>query len=225
MIFSHPTFEKMIEIDDNFVSVLTVENPRQFASYICELGEQMSGEHGQFNIFQDNECMSISSVVNYLFNPFDSDRSSKDLQNGILRRMRELAVSEDYYLRLNELLTSINAFASDLLGDVPINLEYVEPDPASLVKYLYPHYVSEKGRVSERLLEYMSVYSEFTDTEMFIFVNLRTMMDDEEFNDFCRSVLYNHVRVLLIESHCGKKSPYVRETIIDSDLCEIHYEN
>ncbi len=224
MILSHPTFERMIEVDDSLVSVLTVENPRQFASYICELEEQMAGEQGQFNVFQGNDCLAIASAVSYLFNLFDSDKTSKELQNGILRKMRELAVSEEYYSRLNVLLASINSFASDLLLEMPFNLEYAEPDPSGLVRYLFPHYVSGRGNTSERLLEYMSVYSEFTDAKMFVFVNLRTMMDEDEFENFCKFALYNKMCVLLIESHSGKSSSYIREVIIDSDLCEIHSE-
>ncbi len=220
MILSHPTFENAINLTDDAVSILTIENPWQLSTYISELLGQIDGDSGGFSLFDGNKEVSMSEL-RLLIDPFNLDLSTKDIQNGIQARVRTLLNSEEYYVTTQEMLSGISKFFNRALSDIDCELVGAEIDATSLVKLMSPHYENEEGSLLENICQYLRVASAFTKARAFIFVNLRTFMNESQIEQLFKFALYEKTCLMLFESASGKHSEYAHETIIDKDLCEI----
>lgn len=220
MILSHPTFENMLKLTDDSVAILTVENPRQLSSYISELLGQIDGDSGGFSLFDGNEEIPLSEI-RLLIDPFNLDLCAKDIQNGIQAKVRSLLNSEEYYVATQEMLSGISKFFNRALGDIDCELVGAEIDATSLVKLMSPHYENEGDSLLENICQYLRVASAFTKARAFIFVNLRTFMNESQMEQLFKFALYEKAHLMLLESVSGKHSEFAHETIIDKDLCEI----
>ena len=220
MILSHPTFSNMLSIEEGKITVLAVENPSQFASYLQELNSQIGGADGQFALFDKRESLPLSSIK-LILDPFNLDMNSKEIQNGVVAKIKATMNSEKHYLRMQELISKIDSFSFDILSEVDTELVSSEIDQIGLTKLFSPHFINGSDSVLENICQYIRISTQFTKTLIFAFVNLKTFLNEKELELFFKQMLYIKVQILLFESTPYPHSDVINETIIDSDLCEI----
>lgn len=220
MILSHPTFNNMLSIEEGKITVLAVENPSQLALYLQELNAQIGGANGQFALFDKRESLPLSSIK-LIFDPFNLDANSKEIQNGVVAKIKATMNSEKHYLRMQELISTIDSFSFDILSEVDTELISSEIDQTSLIKLISPHFINESDSFLENIYQYVRISTQFTKTRIFAFVNLKTFLSEKDIDLFFKQMLYTKVQILLFECTPYSHSDLVNETIIDSDLCEI----
>ena len=82
--------------------------------------------------------------------------------------------------------------------------------------------VYETGELLESLLEFLLVVNRYTPPECFVLTNLHLYFSDSEIAGFCKDVVNNHIKILIIENKkMFKKNEYERVIVLDEDLCEI----
>ena len=75
----------------------------------------------------------------------------------------------------------------------------------------------------EQILNYINVVREVFNTKLFIFVNLKDYISDEEYEEIYKYIQLNKINIFLIESKVPKESyNWEKLWIIDEDLCEIY---
>ncbi len=210
----------MLTISEGKVTVLAVENPSQFSAYLQELNSQINGANGQFALFDGNDSLPLSSIK-LVFDPFNLDINSKDIQTGVITKVKALLNSENYYLRMQELISEIDSFSFEILSEIDPELVSSEQDASSLAKLFSPYFIKDSDSILEAICQYISIASIFTKTRVFAFINLKTFLNEKQLELFFKHVVYTKVLILLFESTPYPSSEYIRETIIDNDLCEI----
>ena len=113
----------------------------------------------------------------------------------------------------------------ELASQIAVELDFsaaFDPveDPAALVRLLGFRLDEEALPFSERILEWMVLQRRFFGKQLFVFCGLKAYLSDEELRLFYRSVFYEKLSVLLIESWQRETAlPEEQATIVDKDLC------
>ncbi len=144
------------------------------------------------------------------------------MQNGINSSIKSILNGEKYYVPLINLLSDMTRFSFQIMGEADIELVGTEIDSAALIKLMGAHYENSYGDLLENICRYIHIFSKFTKSCIFAFVNLKTFLNDEQMEQLIRYALYEKIHLFLIDSSPHNNARYVREIIIDCDLCEIH---
>ena len=81
--------------------------------------------------------------------------------------------------------------------------------------------IDEYDSLEERVLAYMDLSREFEGKELFVFVNLRSLLPTDKLQLLADTALNREHRVLLIDNMEYPKLEKEERHIIDNDLCEI----
>ena len=75
----------------------------------------------------------------------------------------------------------------------------------------------------EHICDYIDVCSEYRKIALFVFVNLKSYLCEEDLELFYSHLMYYKRNVLLLERCESSLHPTERVIIIDNDLCEISF--
>ena len=129
-----------------------------------------------------------------------------------------MTAAEDQPAKTAECLAAINDYGAALTAAIPFNVTFSEMESADDVVKALAFHVDTEGM---SIPEMMRLHRECFRKRLFVFVNLKAFLSENEITLFYQSVFYEKLSVLLLES--GQKEP-VRPCeevrIIDKDLCE-----
>ena len=92
----------------------------------------------------------------------------------------------------------------------------------SLLKALGVEFENEYNSICEKLLVYMRIINRYFQKEVFVLVNLKTFVNEDELKDFYQNAFYEKLNLLLFESTERKSMGNAEEvTVIDEDMCEV----
>ena len=117
----------------------------------------------------------------------------------------------------------INALAAELSVELDFEAAFrTLEDPVDLLKLMDFHLDSENLELPELLLEWMCLQRLFYGKQLFVVYGLKACLSETELMSFYRSVSYEKIDMLLLESYQrGEALPGEELTIIDKDLCVI----
>lgn len=220
MMLTHPLLQSPIKFQENTVPILVVENGQLFRQLIADLFSQENGEPGEFALSENTDLIEIGKTVQITLNPLFPELDGRR----ILTKIQQMAVTaaEDQPAKTAECLAAVNDFGAVITAAIPFDIAFSEMENAEdLVKALAFHINTEGMPIPEQLLEMMRLHRECFRKRLFVFVNLKAFLSENEITLFYQSVFYEKLSVLLLES--GQKEP-VRSCeemrIIDKDLCE-----
>ena len=135
---------------------------------------------------------------------------------------REIAANGygENYQRSVELLSTIENYLIDMSFDFPCSISFPKLSLSSLIKSSGA-VIESDGSISERVSDYMELVTELDKRKLFITLNMRSFIDDEEMSLFSDTVISHGYDVLMIENHAYSMLKNENRIIIDSDLCEI----
>ena len=221
IILHHINIEMPITIRDDRIQLLIVENPQQFYTFVRELECQCEGGVGGFVASTQGVDMSIPKSATMLSDFFHFDLNDKKLLNLLYKKLEQLSYGDlihDYNTSNAHLVT----YLENLAYHIPFSLEYEEPQPADYFKSSGIRFAQNYDTLLEKIICYINILLELKPFEFLIFVNLKSILDDDSL-----SQLYSHcerekVGLLLIED-CKRRELIASERalIITEDLCEI----
>ena len=220
MMLAHPLLQSPIEFKENRIPILVVENGQLFRRLIADLLAQENGDPGEFALSENSGLTEIGNIVQITLNPLFPELDGRR----IAAKIQQMAVTaaEDQPEKTAECLAALNDYGAALTASIPFNITFSEMESADdLVKALAFHVDAEEMSVPEQLLEMMRLHRECFRKRLFVFVNLKAFLSEEEITLFYQSVFYEKLSVLLLES--GQKEqvrPCEEVRIIDKDLCE-----
>lgn len=218
----HPDYEEPLILRHDSPSLLVVENPSEFYKTVEELRKQFDGGDGDYIFSENGREVSVFDKGFFIPDPFVLDFEDKKLTNALYKYIEKSYVQSDHILKLNELNTEIFAFLQSLTYDYDFILEHCEMSLPALLKAVDMHAASHYDGYLEKLICFMNYIRELKKIEFFVFVNLKTVLDDNNLNDLYSHCETEKIPLLLIESNCSrKKLPCERQKIITEDLCEI----
>lgn len=75
--------------------------------------------------------------------------------------------------------------------------------------------------IGEKVIDYMELVREYDRNKLFILVNIRSFIDDMEFEKLLDTILRKKLDVIVLENSERPICINERRFIVDSDLCEI----
>jgi len=224
MKLSHNEIKKCIEFKENMINILVIENHSFFTKIIRELFYQTSGGNGNFVLSENLEELIISKKMDLAIDYFNLSLNSRRIKKELYKRMEAITVTEEHYLKSKEIKNDIIKFfyqLEDVIDfDISMNEEF---DFKDLFKALKVKINENDYSFSENIIKYIIVSEKFLGIELFIFVNLKSFLDEKDLSLFYEFVFYNKHNILLIESTDNKILAQENKIIIDKDLCEIWY--
>lgn len=197
---------------------LIIESPNTLGSLVDEIRRQTEGGYGDFTLREGDNDLEFDKSVSMFVDPFEADANSKPIINGLIKSLVSLGLSEANYMTTEETVTSLvrycqkMAFEND--SDVMMNPPFLD----SVFKLMKPEFPLA-DRLNERLSDFVSLVSRYTDNRLLIFVNISSFLSAEDYFDLIKQLEYIQHPVLMIES--VDTQYIVPKKIIEIDLCEI----
>ncbi|MDD3140587.1 MAG: type II-A CRISPR-associated protein Csn2 [Lachnospiraceae bacterium] len=221
MILAHPTFDRMRSINEGKIEVLVVENKNMFSKYIAEINSQIQGNEGYFKLYKNNEELPLS-FVDLIINPFDINPNCKSVLSTVYSKLKTILLDENHYQSTNVILQSVENYMSECAEYLDSYLMISEgSNSSSLVKLVDPKFILSKDSLLECICDYLRIVKQYTQIELFIFVNLKTFLNREDLRLLYDFLFMNKIPVLLLENCIHELIECETLCIIDSDLCEI----
>ncbi|MBQ7874732.1 MAG: type II-A CRISPR-associated protein Csn2 [Oscillospiraceae bacterium] len=213
--------EKPIEFFENKISVIVIENQKLFRKAICEFIGQSEGKGGSFILSENFEPLEFSKKVAIIPDIFNIDFSSKKILAKINQEICENFSENEKFYKVRILL---NEIGYDVISDSDFDLQFSEIEFfENIVKIFDFRINSDEMEFIDKVIEYMKFQRSVFGKEVFVFINLKSCLAEEEIESFYQWAFYNKFKVLLIESF-QRDVPLKNENIviIDRDLCEIY---
>ena len=150
---------------------------------------------------------------------FDGHR--KSLVTKILHVIERTAQEEAYLQETQQMMAGLEAYLDRLAYEQDLELSYEKLSLANLLKAVGIHVVMDYNSLVERLIAYMDLVIRFEGEKLFLLVNLRSFVQEDELKLFLETVIAHGWKVLLLDSHADTLLPLENRILIDRDLCEI----
>lgn len=217
-------YEKMftvIEILPDRITSLVVENPQILFGFLVDLKQAIEGYDTGIIISKNDIPVQISKKVNLVTDFVDFTLNQKSLLAKINNELEIIAKSEHFYQKSEELLAYVEKYILDLTLDLPCEMSCAKLSIQNLIKGAGITLIDEYDSLEERVLAYMDLSREFEGKELFVFVNLRSLLPTDKLQLLADTALNREHRVLLIDNMEYPKLEKEERHIIDNDLCEI----
>jgi len=200
---------------------LVIENPKFFREVIKDL--TISEEEKELSITIDGQPLSFDKDLDIIFNPLKLDFNSKRAMTTLLKLLVKTSVSEEFYLATNKLKTKIVKYFSEVVdaGNFEFEVSADEFTMDSIAKAISIHIVGDEDDFVELLTDYVSMMADLTNIKLFVFINLRQLVSDEDLNRFHHNLDNHQINVLLIDGIVKDHLDDVQCLIVDVDMCEI----
>ena len=200
---------------------VVIENQKVFYKTIEDISRQIDGIDGISVLSEDNKPLTFakSAEMHSLFVPFDMN--TKSLLTKINARLVQMALDDKYHMRTMDLLAQWERYMLDMSIDMVGNVELTKLSVDSLIKAAGVKVDDAYDNLGEQLLDYMELVHEYERAKLFILVNVRSYMSDDDMDKFLESVLDRRMQVLILESMCRDILHFEKRYIIDADLCII----
>lgn len=220
----HPYIERQIIFDESKINVLTIENQKLFSEVVQEIISVLNGGNSKFVLSEGMDIINISKVGELCIDIFSCEINSKKAITKLYEILREKSVDEDMHLKTNQILSSIFSYTEDLIFEFgEYELSYnLDTDITNIFKAVDVKFDLSDKTYLEKLLDYVYINSEFLSKKLFIFVNLKSFLLEEELEEFYKMMFYKKINILLLESFEREyKFDCEEYYIIDKDLCQI----
>ena len=220
MMLSHYHLGNPLSFDGTNINVLVIENHGMLAEVIQELSSQIFGNPGKFYLSDKGVEVSISEKVVLVVDPFSTELNERDILNKLYAKMKSDALSEELYSSTCTILAEIEKKVQELMSIQSAMLESSSPDIVAVFRSMNVAF-SPSESLLERLCDYVDVCSEYRKIALFVLVNIKSYLCEEDIELFYSHLLYNKRNVLLLERCESPLHPQEKVIIIDDDLCEI----
>ena len=221
MKLAYPEIEFVIKFNNGTFPSLVIENPKLFYRFIDDLHRQSCGADGPVILSVDEKPIPVSSNLDLITDFFPFEINKKTLLNKIFGKMEKQAVSQEFYERSQQILGSIEKLIYDLAFQNDLELEPERLSVSSLLKSAGIQLKEDYPDLAEKLLVYMDLMNDNGLASVFVFVNLRSFLDDSALELFTDSCCRKEHNILLVDNKVYKKLSREERLLIDNDLCEI----
>ncbi len=219
MKLAYPLLNTPIEFDENYVSVLVIENARELRKAIISLKQQVDGGQGEFVLSENHETVEIAKSVLFVSDPFSPEIDSKKISSKINQDACKSAA--EYYEEFCRIICEINMLAEKISASMEYDASFTELEaPDQLIKLLDFCVDTDEISFAEALLTYMKLNRMFFGKKLTVIYNLKACMSVDEIKLFYKSVRYEKLQLMLIEDTQRREQPDdEKAVIIDNDLC------
>lgn len=219
----HPLLEKQILFDENNINVFVIENRKFMAEFIQEMNTQINGSEGRFVLSDSDKEIKIDKGVELIIDYFNIDFNSKKIITKLYKNMQEIALDEEFYIETIGIKNKILEYLYNIEEKIEFEITNDEEiDITSVFKAINVKFEINELNFTEKIVEYIKLLNNLGAIKVFLLINLKSFVSENEISEIYKYFIYNKINVLLIETvEPNKKNDVENVYIIDKDLCEI----
>lgn len=221
MNFAHPLLEKSVDIKEGEYLTLVIENPIALRNTV----HWFKNETPELVLSENFTPIDIGKNTEFIDNIFELNFSAKHLISNINDEAE--AVAEEYQSETLSLLGALNNYASLITAKLDYPVDFTLISNVEKVMKLFNFSVhTDNVPLPEALLTYMELCRDFLKKKLFVLLNFKGFVSDEEFSAFRKGIEYEKFCVIFLEAFdCSRSCELERKIIIDNDLCVLYDEN
>lgn len=221
MKYVYPEITSVFDTDITYVNTLVIENQPLLVRLLNDLQNQIEGSEGRSVLSSGNKQLQISKKLELLsrFIPFEINQ--KSLVNKVISNLEKVAVSGEYYEKTVELLSSIERYLYDISFSFVGDIDFTKVNIGALLKAVGIEFADNYDSIPEKILDYMELVTEYDTRKLFVLLNFRSYVSDNEAKLFFDSILSHGYHVIMIENTEYPRLENEKRFIVDADLCEI----
>ena len=220
MKLAYPEMQTVFQFGKETFPAVVIENPDFFYRFVDDLYHQCNGEGSAFVLSENDVPISISGSIELVTNFFPFEINHKNLLTKISAKLEKTSLAPEFFERSQRIVGSVENLILDLAFQNDLDLEYPKLSISGILKSAGICLKEDDLPLAEKMLTYMELMRNFSVASVFIFVNLRSVMDSdtlEKFTVTCRAHEYN---IMLIDNREYDKLSLEKRTVVDIDLCE-----
>lgn len=214
---------RVVTFEENFTSVVVLENPRFFREYINELLRQTGGNEGKFVLSDKDKIISVAKNVEVILEPFSLDLNKRKVLAKLYDDLEALANNENFFAKTLEIKSNICRYLLDIALAAEHNIDF---DKDFSVKALFTaadfQFIADNFCILDSLVNYCKICHGFLKIPLIVLVNLSNYFSDTELTAFYKQMEYEKISVLILENSYNKKLYNEKLYVIDKDLCEVY---
>lgn len=218
----HAHLEAPLELSPEAVKLFIIENPSEFYKTIVEINSQFNGGEGDFVLVRDGVQTAFQQCGEFVRDVFSMDFCDKRIISLLYKRLDSIQTLK-FPEKLANVQKALGELFDDLFSEFPFALEYDEAELSDLLKVGGVKPQKNFDSLIEKIICDVNLLIALKNIDLLVFVNLKSVLTDNELR-----LLYEHckrekVSLLLIESSVIRPlNEFESATIITRDLCEIH---
>lgn len=217
----YPDIQCCFDTELDRVNCIVIENQQLFYSLLRDIENQFAGFDGVLVVSENGKPLKTDKYLEVLSQFFPFDINKKSLLNKITAELEAKAVSTDYYEKTVELLSGIEQHLINLAFDFSCDVCYNKLDIGSIVKAAGVQINDTAECLSEKIIDYIELVTEFDRKKLFITVNLRSFISDSEASLFMQTAISHGYHIIMLENCEHTRLDEEKRYIVDRDLCEI----
>lgn len=222
MKFRHLELEHELEWNETtHLCELVVENKHFMRKLYKDLSAQE--ENPKVFITENGKLLELEKQIDVVFNPLKLNFDNRRAVTTLLKLLVKTSLSEDFYVATNSLKAKILKYLDEIVNVEDFIFEVTTDDFAmdSLAKAVNMHIISDDDDFIEVLTDYCAMMTELAGTKIFVLINLRSLINDDELKRFHHNLDNHQIKALLVENHDYGKDENIPRILIDEDQCEI----
>lgn len=216
----YPEINSVITIEQGRINSLIVENQGLLYRLIDDIHNQLQKRDGKAVLSQNDEVLDIYKNIELLTDVYNIDLNSKSIISKITDELTKKAVDEVHYESTMKLISSLQTYFEDLVWDMDCEISCNEINAKQLIKTFNFEVVQDTVNLSEQILKYVELVRQFLGEKLFIFVNFRGFVENEQYQYLVDTLNEHGFQVLFVDN---KEYPMLLDEnrlVIDIDLCE-----
>lgn len=200
---------------------IVIENPTLLFEFVEDIRRQIQNENGKTVLSFHNELLIMNKSVELITDVYGIDINSRRCIGRLVDFLCEKSIDEIHYSDTMQLLSQMSSYISELTWDLDCEIECLDILPKQLLKAANLSVVEDGHTLAERIFQYIQFICQFFGEKVFIFVNARGYIPQNEFIALAATIVSHDYRCLFVDN---KEYPLVcdeNRRIIDMDLCEI----
>lgn len=221
MKMSFPDIQEIFDTQGEYVNSIVIEKQSLFTEICTDIFNQLQGLDGKLVISSDDKLLDVGKNAELLmqFIPFELNR--KNLITKLISKAEHLANEPEYYEYTVQELANLEKYLWSITESLDGNILFPKISISSIIKASGIEFEDDYKRLGEKIIDYMELVREYDKNKLFIIVNLRSYIDDYEFDDLLDTIIRKQFDVIMIENCEKNLSKLEKRFIIDSSGCEI----
>jgi CRISPR type II-A-associated protein Csn2 len=219
--FTYPDIERPFDCSGENVNTLAVENGPFLHRLLEDISGQLSGFDGRALVSKGGKILNFAKSVMLLDSFVLFNINQKPLLNRVAAALEKTAMLAEFYERSAEILSHVENYLFDLSFGYPCDIVFPKLSIPSLIRAAGVQLETDQSSLCAKVLDYMELMEEFDGRKLFITLNLRAFVSEEETEHFMQTSLGRGYCLLMIENRDYRRLPFEKRLVIDEDLCEI----
>lgn len=212
-----------VDIKENIVSIIVLEDVKLRLPLINELFSQTSGKEGNWLLFENDKSFDLGKKVELILEPLTLTLNNKKVKTKLYQDIKTIAQVYCFSQGL-EVHSQICNYLENMLDKLPYPIKYDEDwDVSEILKAYNVELVEEYDNIFEKLYNYIKLVNTVCGTDIFIMVNIKQYLTDEQITELYKMAAYGKIQLVLIEFSTNNKRDCEELYILDNDDCVITY--